>query len=123
MTYSKQLIEKRDAELAKADALVASASAEERALSTEEDSQIASSLDVVRDLDEQIKRHAELEGRAAAAAEARKSSGIDSVVAPAVVKSEARTYSPHADSSFVFVTLSLHSSATTSAHKSVWLVT
>ena len=101
MTYSKQLIEKRDAELAKADALVASASAEERALSTEEDSQIASSLDVVRDLDEQIKRHAELEGRAAAAAEARKASGIDSVVAPAVVKSEARTYSPHADSSFI----------------------
>ena len=101
MTYSKQLIEKRDAELAKADALVASASAEERALSTEEDSQIASSLDVVRDLDEQIKRHAELEGRAAAAAEARKASGIETVVAPAVVKSEARTYSPKSETSFI----------------------
>ena len=34
MTYSKQLIEKRDAELAKADALVAAAAAESRALTT-----------------------------------------------------------------------------------------
>jgi HK97 family phage major capsid protein len=101
MTYSKQLIEKRDAELAKADALVASAATEERALSIEEDSQIASSLDVVRDLDEQIKRHSELEGRNAAAAEARKASGIETVVAPAVVKSEARTYSPKSETSFI----------------------
>jgi len=101
MTYSKQLIEKRDAELAKADALVASASTEERALTSEEDTQIASSLDVVRDLDEQIKRHTELEGRAAAATEARKAAGIESVVAPTVVKSEARTYTPQAESSFI----------------------
>jgi HK97 family phage major capsid protein len=101
MTYSKQLIEKRDAELAKADALVAAAAAESRALTTEEDSQVVSTLDIVRDLDEQIKRHAELEARNAAAAEARKASGIETVVSQTSVKSEPRTYSPHAETSFV----------------------
>ena len=101
MTYSKQLIEKRDAELAKADALVAIAADEKRELSQEEDTQIAQTLEVVRDLDEQITRHAELEGRNAAAAEARKVAGIEQVIAPAVVKSEARTYSPNAEVSFV----------------------
>ena len=101
MTYSKQLIEKRDAELAKADALVAIAADEKRELSQEEDTQISQTLDVVRDLDEQITRHAELEGRNAAAAEARKAAGIEKVIAPAVVKSEARTYSPKAEVSFV----------------------
>jgi HK97 family phage major capsid protein len=101
MTYSKQLIEKRDAELAKADALVAIAADEKRELSQEEDTQISQTLDVVRDLDEQITRHEELEGRNAAAAEARKAAGIEKVIAPAVVKSEARTYSPKAEVSFV----------------------
>jgi len=101
MTYSKQLIEKRDAELAKADALVAAAAAESRALTTEEDSQVVSTLDIVRDLDEQIKRHAELEARNAAAAEARKASGIETVVSQTSIKSEPRTYSPQADTSFV----------------------
>lgn len=101
MTYSNQLIEKRDAELAKADALVAIAADEQRELSQEEDTQIAQTLEVVRDLDEQITRHAELEGRNAAAAEARKAAGIEQVIAPAVVKSEARTYSPQAGASFV----------------------
>ena len=101
MTYSKQLIEKRDAELAKADALVAAAAAEARALTTEEDSQVVSTLDIVRDLDEQIKRHAELEARNTAAAEARKASGIETVVSQTSIKSEPRTYSPQAESSFV----------------------
>lgn len=101
MTYSKQLIEKRDAELAKADALVAAAAAESRALTTEEDSQVVSTLDIVRDLDEQIKRHAELEARNAAATEARKASGIETVVSQTSIKSEPRTYSPQADTSFV----------------------
>jgi len=122
MTYSKQLIEKRDAELAKADALVAAAAAEQRALSTEEDTAIASALDSVRDLDSQIEMHIELEGRNAKASEARKAAGIDEVVAPAVVKREARTYSAQSDS-LSSLTLSLHSSQTTSQPKSVWLVT
>lgn len=101
MTYSKQLIEKRDAELAKADALVAAAATEQRGLSAEEDTTIASALDSVRDLDTQIEMHIELEGRNAKASEARKAAGIDEVVAPAVVKREARTYSAQSDSSFV----------------------
>ena len=101
MTYSKQLIEKRDAELAKADALVAVAATEARALTTEEDAQVVSTLDIVRDLDEQIKRHAELEARNTAAIEARKASGIETVVSQTSVKSEPRTYSPQAESSFV----------------------
>ena len=101
MTYSAQLIEKRDSELAKADALVSAASAESRALTTEEDAQVVSTLDIVRDLDEQIKRHAELEARNSAAVEARKKSGIETVVSQTSVKSEPRTYSPQAESSFV----------------------
>ena len=101
MTYSKHLIEKRDAELAKADALVAVAATEARALTTEEDAQVVSTLDIVRDLDEQIKRHAELEARNTAAIEARKASGIETVVSQTSIKSEPRTYSPQAESSFV----------------------
>ena len=101
MTYSAQLIEKRDSELAKADALVTAASADSRALTTEEDAQVVSTLDIVRDLDEQIKRHAELEARNSAAVEARKKSGIETVVSQTSVKSEPRTYSPQAESSFV----------------------
>ena len=101
MTYSAQLTEKRDASLAKADALVATAQVEERALTTEEDVMIATTLDEVRELDEQIKRHGELEARNAQASEARKSNGVEKVIAPTVVKSEARTYSANSDASFI----------------------
>jgi len=101
MTYSKQLIEKRDAELAKADALVAVAATEARALTTEEDAQVVSTLDIVRDLDEQIKRHTELEARNSAAIEARKIAGIETVVSQTQVKSEPRTYAPQAQTSFI----------------------
>lgn len=101
MTYSKQLIEKRDAELAKADGLVAVAATEARALTTEEDAQVVSTLDIVRDLDEQIKRHAELEARNSAAIEARKIAGIETVVSQTQVKSEPRTYAPQAQTSFI----------------------
>lgn len=99
MTYSQTLIEKRDAALAKADALVAKAAEDQRELTTEEDADIAQTLEVVRDLDEQIRRHKELEERAAAAAESRKASGVD--VAVSTVKSEPRTYRAQGEHSFV----------------------
>jgi HK97 family phage major capsid protein len=99
MTYSENLIEKRDAALAKADALVKSAAGESRALTTEEDAEIAQTLEVVRDLDEQIRRHKELEERAAAAAESRKASGVEAAVA--TVKSEPRTYRAQGEHSFI----------------------
>lgn len=99
MTYSQTLIEKRDAALAKADALVAKAAEDQRELTTEEDADIAQTLEVVRDLDEQIRRHKELEERAAAAAESRKASGVD--VAVSIVKSEPRTYRAQGEHSFV----------------------
>jgi HK97 family phage major capsid protein len=101
MSFSKSLIEKRDAALAKADAIVAAAQAEARELSPEQDAEIVSALDEVRSLDEQIATHSELEKRSAEAAELRKEKKFDAVVAPAVVKSEARTYSPNGDASFV----------------------
>ena len=97
--YTEILNEKRDAALARAEQITQIAVSEERDLSKDEDTQVASSLDEVRELDEQIKQHSELEERAAAAAAARKSAAA--VVAPAVVKSEARTYSPHSEASFV----------------------
>ena len=101
MSFSKSLIEKRDAALAKAEAIVEAAQAEARELSPEQDAQIAASLDEVRSLDEQIATHTELEKRSAEAAEIRKEKKFDQVVAPAVVKSEARTYSPKAETSFI----------------------
>ena len=99
MTYSQTLTEKRDAALAAADAIVAAAATEKRELTTEEDADIAKTLDVVRDLDEQIRRHKELEERAAVAAESRKASGVEAAVT--TVKSEPRTYTPQSPNSFV----------------------
>ena len=101
MSFSKSLIEKRDAALAKAEAIVEAAQTEARELSPEQDAQIAASLDEVRSLDEQIATHSELEKRSAEAAEIRKEKKFDAAVAPAVVKSEARTYSPKAETSFI----------------------
>ena len=101
MSFSQNLIEKRDASLAKAEAIVEAAQAEARELSPEQDAEIAASLDEVRSLDEQIKTHSELEKRSAEAAELRKEKKFDVAVAPAVVKSEARTYSPKAETSFI----------------------
>jgi HK97 family phage major capsid protein len=99
MTYSKTLTEKRDAALAKADELVAKAADEKRELTTDEDAEIAQTLEVVRDLDEQIRRHKELEERAAAAAESRKAAGVEAAVT--TVKSEPRTYTAKGDHSFI----------------------
>ncbi len=99
MTYSKTLTEKRDAALAKADALVSAAANEKRELTTEEDADIAQTLEAVRDLDEQIRRHKELEERAAAAAESRKAAGVE--VAATAVKSEPRTYRANGEHSFI----------------------
>jgi HK97 family phage major capsid protein len=101
MSFSKSLIEKRDAALAKADAIVAAAQTEARELSPEQDAEIVAALDEVRSLDEQIKTHSELEKRSAEAAELRKEKKFDAVASPAVVKSEARTYSPQAETSFI----------------------
>ncbi len=101
MSFSKSLIEKRDAALAKAEAIVEAAQAEARELTADEDKAIAESLEEVRSLDEQIKTHSELEQRSAEAAELRKEKKIDQVVAPAVVKSEARTYRAGGEHSFI----------------------
>ena len=101
MSFSKNLIEKRDAALAKAEAIVEAAQAEARELSPEQDAEIVSALEEVRSLDEQIATHSELEKRSAEAAELRKEKKFDAAVAPAVVKSEARTYSAHAETSFI----------------------
>jgi HK97 family phage major capsid protein len=95
--YTDLLSEKREAALARAEQITQAAVTEQRDLSKEEDDQIASVLDEVRDLDEQIKRHAELEARAAAAAEVRK----EKPAVAAVVKSEPRTYRSSGEHSFI----------------------
>jgi HK97 family phage major capsid protein len=101
MSFSKTLIEKRDAALAKAEAIVSAATADARELTVEEDADITASLADVRSLDEQIEKHIELEKRSAEAAELRKEKKFDVAVGGSVVKSEARTYSPQAESSFI----------------------
>lgn len=101
MSFSATLIEKRDAALAKAETIVSAAQADARELTTEEDADITSALADVRSLDEQIEKHSELEKRSAEAAELRKEKKFDVAVGGTVVKSEARTYSPQASSSFI----------------------
>ena len=101
MSFSATLIEKRDAALAKAEAIVSAATADARELTVEEDADITASLAEVRSLDEQIEKHIELEKRSAEAAELRKEKKFDIAVGGTVVKSEARTYSPKAESSFI----------------------
>ena len=99
MSFSTTLIEKRDAALAKAEAVVVAAQTEIRELTVEEDADITSTLAEVRSLDEQIEKHSELEKRSAEAAELRKEKKFDVAVASTVVKSEARTYAPQAQTS------------------------
>jgi len=101
MSFSKTLIEKRDAALAKAEAIVSAATADARELTVEEDADITASLAEVRSLDEQIEKHIELEKRSAEAAELRKEKKFDVAVGGTVVKSEARTYSPQSEASFL----------------------
>ena len=101
MSFSATLIEKRDAALAKAEAVVSAAQADARELTAEEDVEITSALADVRSLDEQIEKHLELEKRSTEAAELRKEKKFDVAVGGTVVKSEARTYSPQSESSFI----------------------
>ena len=97
MAMSQTLIEKRAAFLAEAQAAVDAAEADARDLTVEEDALIATSLRSAAELDDTIKQHQDLEARKAQAAEVRK----ETSVASAIVKSEARTYSPQAQTSFL----------------------
>jgi HK97 family phage major capsid protein len=97
MSYLEKLHEKRESLVAKAEALVQLAEQETRDLTETEDVEIASALKEVRELDESIKVQEELAQRSQQASALREKAGI----APAVVKSEARTYSAHADTSFI----------------------
>ena len=99
MSYSDTLTEKRNALLAKAEAIIELAQTEARELTVSEDTEIAVALDEVRSLDDQIKRHSELEQRSLEAKEIRKESGIELGVA--IVKSEPRTYSQRSSNSFI----------------------
>jgi HK97 family phage major capsid protein len=95
MSMSIKLSEKREAHIADAQAIVASAEAEARDLTADEDDAIGVALRSAKDLDASIAQHQELEARSIASAEVRKETSV------AVVKSEPRTYSPQADTSFV----------------------
>jgi len=97
--YTDTLKEKRDAALARAEQITAVAVSESRDITKDEDAEIAKALDEVRDLDEQVKRHSELEQRAAAAAETRREKPVD--IATTSVKSEPRTYAPKSEFSFL----------------------
>ena len=101
MTFSATLTEKRATLLEKASEIVVRAQELEKDLSPEEDAEINAALETVRSLDEQIEKHLELEKRSAEAAELRKEKKFDVAVGGTVVKSEARTYSPQAETSFI----------------------
>lgn len=101
MSHSKRLIEKREALIAEANAVVSAADGEERDLTQEEETKVSGLLAEARSLDESIETHVELEKRFATATEVRKEVGIDKVIGGAVVKREERTYTERSDSSFV----------------------
>ena len=100
MSYSNKLKEQRSALVEKADEIVKQAVTEQRDLTTEEDAEIVKALADAEALDESISHHETLEARSAEAAKAREERGLRES-APAVVKSEARTYTPNAGHSFV----------------------
>lgn len=95
--YTEILKEKRDAALARAEQITAVAVSESRDITKDEDAEIAKALEEVRDLDDQVKRHSELEERAAAAVETRREKAADVVT----VKSEPRTYTENSEYSFI----------------------
>lgn len=96
MAYSDKLVEKRDAHLATAQAIVDAAETEVRELTSEEDATIATEIRSATELDESIKHHQELEARNAAAKEVRKENGLATVI-----KSEVRTYTQQGSHSFL----------------------
>jgi HK97 family phage major capsid protein len=100
MSYSNKLKEQRSALVEKADEIVKKAVVEQRDLTTEEDAEIVKALADAEALDESISHHETLEARSAEAAKAREERGLRES-APAIVKSEARTYTPNATHSFV----------------------
>jgi len=99
MSYSDVLAEKRGKMLDKAEAIVNTAQEMVRELTPEEDRAVTETLDEVKELDEQIRRHKELEERQVEATETRKALNVESTVT--TIKSEPRTYSPKSESSFV----------------------
>jgi HK97 family phage major capsid protein len=100
MSLSTRLIEQRDARIQESQQLIATAEAEARDLTTDEDNKIAAILDEVRGLDTKIDNALEVEKRSAEAAAARKN--IDAEVrGGAIVKNEARTYRPGGDHDFI----------------------
>jgi len=99
MTYSAQLTEKRASMIERAETIVREAQEMVRELSPDEDKAVAEALEEVKELDEQIRRHVELEQRATQAAEARKENNVEQAVT--TIKSEPRTYSPKSDNSFM----------------------
>jgi HK97 family phage major capsid protein len=97
MSYLTNLHEKREALVTKAESFVQLAEQENRDLTPAEDTEVSDALTQVRDLDASIAQQEELAERSKQAAEARENAGIK----PAVIKSEARTYSPTATTSFL----------------------
>jgi HK97 family phage major capsid protein len=97
--YSEILSNKREALLAESEALVAVATTEMRDLSQDEDQKISANLEEVKSLDEQIKKHEELEGRFAKAEEIRAANKIET--AATSVNSEPRTYTAKSEHSFL----------------------
>jgi HK97 family phage major capsid protein len=98
--YSTKLKEQRDAFIDKASAIVDKATEEKRDLTTDEDAEIVVSLDSAKALDESITHHEELESRSAEAAKVREQRGLVETTTTQIV-SEARTYSPQAEVSFL----------------------
>jgi HK97 family phage major capsid protein len=99
MTYSAQLTEKRASMIERAETIVREAQEMVRELTPEEDKAVADALEEVKELDEQIRRHVELEQRATQALEARKENNVEQAVT--TIKSEPRTYAPQSDNSFL----------------------
>ena len=101
MSDTNALTEKRNALLDEAQTIVAKAKDEQRDLTVEEDTKVGELLDEVESLDESIDHATEVAERMAKAQARREERGLREHTAPAVVKSEPRTYSTDSEYSFV----------------------
>lgn len=99
MSQVEKLIEKRNAVLDEAQAIIATAKTDERDLTSEEDAKVQELLAQVESLDEAADAQTVVNERMAKAEARREERGLRE--SPAVIKSEARTYTPQSDNSFI----------------------
>lgn len=99
MSQVEKLIEKRNAILDEAQAIISEAKTADRDLTSDEDTKVADLLSQVESLDEAVDAQSAVNERMAKAEARREERGLRE--SPAVIRSEPRTYTPQSNASFI----------------------